>query len=78
MGQAGSGREALELARERNPDVAVMDLSMPGMDGFELISTLRVRGVDVPVLVITARDSSRDRVAAVAAGVRGCRTTAVP
>jgi len=44
---------------------------MPGMDGFELIATLRVRGVDVPVLVITARDSERDRAAALAAGADG-------
>jgi DNA-binding response OmpR family regulator len=51
--------------------VIITDLSMPGMDGFELIATLRVRGIDVPILVITARDSARDRTAAMAAGADG-------
>jgi len=44
---------------------------MPGMDGFELIRTLRVRQVGVPVLVVSARDSSQDRAAALAAGGDG-------
>lgn len=44
---------------------------MPVTDGFELIATLRVREIDVPILVITARDSVRDRAAAAAAGADG-------
>ena len=51
---AGNGREAIEKAENEQPDLIVLDVMMPGMDGFELIATLRVRGVDVPVLVISA------------------------
>ena len=65
------GEDALAVYAAVLPEVIITDLSMPGMDGFELISTLRVRGVDVPVLVITARDSARDRAAAMAAGADG-------
>ena len=60
--------DALAVYAAVQPEVIITDLAMPGMDGFELIATLRVRGVDVPVLVITARDSARDRAAASAAG----------
>jgi len=63
--------DALAVYSAVHPEVIITDLAMPGMDGFELIATLRVRGVDVPVLVITARDSARDRAAASAAGADG-------
>jgi DNA-binding response OmpR family regulator len=65
------GEDALAVYGAVQPEVIITDLGMPGMDGFELIATLRVRGVDVPVLVITARDSARDRAAAHAAGADG-------
>ena len=62
--------DALAVYAAVQPEVIITDLAMPGMDGFELIATLRVRGVDVPVLVITARDSARDRAAASRRGRR--------
>lgn len=65
------GAEALAVFATVGPAVVVTDLSMPGMDGFELIRTLRVRQIDVPVLVVSARDSAQDRAAAVAAGGDG-------
>ena len=65
------GEDALAVYTAVGPEVIITDLSMPGMDGFELIATLRVRGIDVPILVITARDSARDRAAAAAAGADG-------
>ena len=65
------GAEALAVFAAVRPAVVVTDLSMPGMDGFELIRTLRVRQVDVPVLVVSARDSAQDRAAASAAGSDG-------
>ena len=65
------GEDALAVCSAVQPEVIITDLSMPGMDGFELIATLRLRGVDVPVLVITARDSERDRAAALSAGADG-------
>ena len=68
---AGGGADALAVYAAVQPEVIVTDLGMPDMDGFELISTLRVRGVDVPVLVATARDSARDLAAAFAGGADG-------
>lgn len=65
------GQDALAVYTAVSPDVVVTDLSMPGMDGFELVRTLRVRGVDTPVLVTTARDTEADRAAARAAGADG-------
>ena len=65
------GEDALAVYGAVQPEVIITDLAMRGMDGFELIAPLRVRGVDVPVLVITARDSARDRAAAFAAGADG-------
>ncbi len=62
------GAQALAVFDAVRPAVVVTDLTMPGMDGFELVRTLRVRQVGVPVLVISARDSAQDRAAALAAG----------
>src|ERR1700753_4196796 len=62
------GEDALAAYGAVRPGVISTGLAMPGMDGVELIATLRVRGIDVPILVITARDSARDRAAAQAAG----------
>jgi DNA-binding response OmpR family regulator len=62
------GAQALAVFDAVRPAVLVTDLTMPGMDGFELVRTLRVRQVGVPVLVISARDSAQDRAAALAAG----------
>jgi DNA-binding response OmpR family regulator len=65
------GAEALAVFDSVHPAVVVTDLNMPGMDGFELVRTLRVRHVDVPVLVMSARDSAQDQASALAAGSDG-------
>jgi DNA-binding response OmpR family regulator len=62
------GAQALAVFDAVRPAVLVTDLTMPGIDGFELVRTLRVRQVGVPVLVISARDSVQDKAAARAAG----------
>ncbi|MFF2661656.1 response regulator transcription factor [Kitasatospora sp. NPDC058032] len=61
---AGTGREALELAARRTPDLVLLDVMLPDMNGFEVIGRLRSRprsdhpgrGGDVPVLFVTARE----------------------
>lgn len=65
---AGDGREALYLAREYPPDLAIIDLGLPGMDGFELIRSLRSEGMAYPVLVLTARGNWQDKVEALQLG----------
>src|SRR4051794_32067972 len=52
--KATNGAEALELLKEQHPDLAVVDVMMPGMDGFELTRRLRSE-VDIPVLLLTAK-----------------------
>ena len=58
----GNGRSGLEAAALRRPDLAVVDLNLPGMDGFTLIESLRQRGLRFPVLILSARRSVDDRV----------------
>ncbi len=58
---AANGREALERTREDMPDVVLLDIMMPEMDGFEALKRLREFS-QVPVLILTARDEEDDRV----------------
>ena len=59
---AKSGNEALRIAREVNPDAYILDVMMPGMDGFELLGKLRQEGLDGPVLYLTAKDGVDQRI----------------
>ena len=64
---AGSGEEALAAAREAEPDLIILDLMLPGVDGFEVCRRLR-GGLNAPILMLTARDAVRDKVAGLEAG----------
>ena len=59
---AGGGEEALRLVRATEYDAIVLDVMMPGLDGFETCRRLRADGVWAPVLMLTARDAVEDRV----------------
>jgi len=61
--EAPDGDEALRLAAEHRPDLAVLDVTMPGRDGFEV-----ARGLGVPVIFLTARRGDRDLVEGFEAG----------
>ena len=58
---AGEGRSALALARSRRPDLVVLDLGLPGLDGLDVARALR-RDSDVPILMLTARTDEADRI----------------
>ncbi|WP_427016327.1 response regulator transcription factor [Pseudarthrobacter sp. P1] len=59
---------ALKAARADRPDVLVLDVMLPGMDGFELLAKIRTFYPDIPALFLTARDAVEDRVTGLAAG----------
>ena len=65
--EAGSGEEAIDLFHRALPDVVLIDIMLPGMDGFELCRTLR-RHSDVPIVMVTARNDTHDVVAGLEAG----------
>nr|WP_211243224.1 response regulator transcription factor [Rhodococcus oryzae] len=65
---AATGPEALDRARGFRPDAVILDVMMPGMDGFGLLRRLRADGVDAPVLFLTARDAVEDKVAGLTLG----------
>ena len=65
---AADGAEALVTLGAHNPDVVVIDVMMPRLDGIETTRALRAAGNDVPVLVLTARDAVGDRVEGLDAG----------
>ena len=65
--EAESGEEAIEKFNRTTPDVVLIDIMLPGIDGFELCRTLR-RTSDVPVVMVTARNDTHDVVAGLEAG----------
>lgn len=68
VSEAADGTEALVMLRSTPPDIAIVDVTMPGMSGIELITILRAAGHTLPVCVLSARDEVDDRVAGLAAG----------
>jgi two-component system, OmpR family, alkaline phosphatase synthesis response regulator PhoP len=66
---AGTGEEALRIAADRAPDVVILDIMLPGIDGYEVLAKLRAMGLTMPVLMLTARAEEVDK-------VRGFRTGA--
>jgi DNA-binding NarL/FixJ family response regulator len=60
VGQAGDGSEAVELARSLGPDVVLMDVSMPVLDGFEATREIRADSEGVRVLMLTGSNSRAD------------------
>jgi DNA-binding response OmpR family regulator len=65
---AGSGEQALALFDEGPPDLLLLDVGLPGMDGFELLRRLRAAGRDTPVVLLTARGDEIDRVVGIELG----------
>src|SRR5689334_14206805 len=65
---AEDGLGALTAARDQPPDLVVLDVMMPGLDGLEVCRRLRAGAEDVPILMLTARDTVPDRVAGLDAG----------
>lgn len=74
VGTAADGEEALAKARELQPDVVVLDLSMPGMGGMTVLEKLRSEAPEAKVLVVTATEKAQPLLDAVAGGAIGYLT----
>jgi CheY-like chemotaxis protein len=68
---ATNGEEALRIAEEQRPDIAVLDIMMPGLSGLEVMRKLRERGT-MPIIIVSAKNTNMDKVPAEA------RTTTSP
>lgn len=71
VGLAGSGEEAIDLARELRPDVVLLDVALPGMNGIEVARALRTLNPVVRVLILSAYDDHAYLIEALDAGVAG-------
>ncbi len=71
VGEAGDGQEAVELFRLHRPDVTLMDMRMPGMDGIEATRVIRREFPDARIIALTSYDGDQDIYRALEAGVRG-------
>jgi len=65
---ATDGAEALRLAQSQRPDLIVLDMMLPKVDGLEVIRTLRARHEDVPIVVLSAKSDEADKVLALSLG----------
>jgi len=71
VGQASNGREALEKAHRLHPDIVLMDISMPQMDGLEALSRMTREMPQVRVVMLTVSDNDADLLASIQAGAKG-------
>src|SRR6266513_371965 len=70
-GEAGDAAEAMEIIRKLHPDLAIVDLSLPGANGIELIKNIRAEFPKVPILVLSMHDESLYALRALRAGAEG-------
>jgi DNA-binding NarL/FixJ family response regulator len=71
VGEAAEGQDAIEQARELQPDLVVLDLSMPGMDGLEALPFVREASPNAEIVMLTASEDDHNLLAAIRAGAAG-------
>jgi len=70
-GSVGSGKEGIDQVKELKPDIVLLDINMPEMNGLETLQCLRKDGIDIPVLMLTMSREERDLEGALRAGAQG-------
>jgi two-component system OmpR family response regulator len=68
VAEAATGRQAIDTAREFRPDVLLLDVMLPDVDGFEVCRRMRSDGLRAPVIFLTARDATEDKVRGLSLG----------
>jgi len=68
VSSACDGRGALRAIREFKPELVILDVTMPDLDGFEVVRRMRAEGLWVPVIFLTARDATEDKIAGLTVG----------
>ena len=71
IGCAGNGRDGIELVRELNPDIVLLDMRIPDMSGVEVLRALRADGAVMPVVMLTTSDRKEDLVESLKSGAQG-------
>lgn len=71
VAEASNGREALQLAKETSPDVALIDISMPGIDGLEVVRELKLSHPNLPIIILTMHEEEQYIIRAIEAGAMG-------
>lgn len=71
IASAGSGQEGLEIVSEKKPDVVLLDMRMPDMDGIAVLKSLRENGETMPIAILTTVDDERDLIEALQCGAQG-------
>jgi DNA-binding NarL/FixJ family response regulator len=71
VGEASNGRDALTVIETVNPDIVLLDVNMPEMNGIETLTALKKQGVDAPVLMLTISQHEEDLIGAIRAGANG-------
>ncbi|HEY1776244.1 MAG TPA: response regulator transcription factor [Solirubrobacteraceae bacterium] len=68
VSSARDGRGALQAIREFKPELVILDITMPDIDGFEVVRRMRAEGLWMPVIFLTARDATEDKIAGLTVG----------
>jgi len=71
VGEASNGRDALTVIEAADPDIVLLDVNMPEVNGIETLTALRKRGVNSPVLMLTISQHEEDLISAIRAGANG-------
>jgi DNA-binding NarL/FixJ family response regulator len=71
VGEASNGREALTVIEAADPDIVLLDVNMPEINGIETLAALRKHGMDSPVLMLTISQHEEDLIGAIQAGANG-------
>ena len=66
--EAGTGEDGIDMVLEYNPDIVILDIMLPGMDGYEVCNILREKASDIGIIMLTAKTQDEDKIAGLEQG----------